>query len=454
MIVFDANKAASEIGAPTGKLHAAGPADDAVSTGGASTAPGGRRRSYYIDWLRAFLTLVVVLHHCVTAYLGSSPWAKKKKDDNALWLLFQLFVVGNQAYFMTVFFFLSGLYVPSSYRRKGALKFLADRTLRLVLPCIVYSFLVPPFTMYWNDLAAGKPGDMAAAYRTWLKPGWPTNYVLPTGPPWFVWMLWCFNVAYVILQLIGSIPAIQALTERLTDRLPRAPSGASLPTLAAALGEYTRRQTLIGAGAVTGALTLLQYATRMLDAFAFDVKPASFISRGPFVAFMPDFLVVYILAFALGIYATPRALNLLPHGWSAWCLSVSGVWWLLAGWVPNITLHSVLSMQAGSGPFAAAWLLRTFVEQSFCVFWSLGLICLFRDALNARPNAFGKQIIGAAYGAYLVHPVMILFFARAAMGLAAPSFVVNAVVIGAPVVVTAWAVAIALKAIPGADRVL
>jgi glucan biosynthesis protein C len=452
MIVFDANKDAS---APGAKLLA-GPADDAVSVGGASAAtaaPGGRRRSYYIDWLRAFLTLVVVVHHCVTAYLGSSPWAKKKKDnDNALWLLFQLFVVGNQAYFMTVFFFISGLYVPASLRRKGAAKFLADRTLRLVLPCIVYSSLVPPFTMYWNDLAAGKPGDIGNAFRVWFKPGWPTTYVLPTGPPWFVWMLWCFNVAYVILARLAALPPARALF----SRLPRAKdSSGSLPMLAAVgLGHYSARQTAIGAAAITCAFTGLQYAVRMLNNFAFDVKPASFISRGPFVAFMPDFFVVYVVAFGLGIYATPRALNRLPAGWAGWCLSGAGVWWLLAGWIPNITLHGVMAAQAGAGPFAGAWLLRTFVEQSFCVAWSLGLIVLFRDAFNARPNALGRQVIGAAYGAYLVHPILILFFARAAMGLAAPSYVVNAAAIAAPVAVCSWLVAAALRAIPGADRVL
>lgn len=74
-----------------------------------------RPRTYYVDWLRAFLTVLVVVHHCITAYQSSYAWAAKK-GDTALWLLSQLFVGANQAYFMTLFFFLSGLYVPGSYR--------------------------------------------------------------------------------------------------------------------------------------------------------------------------------------------------------------------------------------------------------------------------------------------------------------------------------------------------
>lgn len=71
-------------------------------------------------------------------------------------------------------------------RRKGPLAFIWDRTLRLVLPCIFYSFLAPPFILMWNEMAKNPNGNALTAwgnaYRGWLKPGWPTTYVLPTGP--------------------------------------------------------------------------------------------------------------------------------------------------------------------------------------------------------------------------------------------------------------------------------
>lgn len=159
--------------------------DAAVQLEQAAPKRVARPRTYYVDWLRAFLTVLVVLHHCITAYQSSYAWAAKR-GDTALWLLSQLFVGANQAYFMTLFFFLSGLYVPGSYKRKGPGAFMWDRTLRLVLPCIVYSFLAPPFILMWNELAKNPNAKAAealgAAYRGWLKPGWPTTYVLPTGP--------------------------------------------------------------------------------------------------------------------------------------------------------------------------------------------------------------------------------------------------------------------------------
>jgi len=105
-------------------LTAAAAAEFPESSGVTKSKP----RTFYIDWLRLFLTVLVVLHHCVTAY-QTYPYAGKVKNDTALWLFSNLFVFGNQAYFMTLFFFISGIYVPASLKRKGAVQFLWDRTL-------------------------------------------------------------------------------------------------------------------------------------------------------------------------------------------------------------------------------------------------------------------------------------------------------------------------------------
>lgn len=151
----------------------------------AGPAAAAKPRTFYVDWLRAFLTVLVVLHHCMAAYQSNYAWAAKR-GDTALWLLSQLFVGANQAYFMTLFFFMSGLFVPGSYRRKGTWSFLWDRSLRLVVPCLVYSFVAPPFILMLNEMAKSPSANVgqvwANFYRLWLKPGWPTTYILATGP--------------------------------------------------------------------------------------------------------------------------------------------------------------------------------------------------------------------------------------------------------------------------------
>lgn len=79
---------------------------------------------------------------------------------------------------------------PQPHRRKGTGKFLLDRTLRLVVPCIFYSFLAPPFILFWNEMAKNPAADPAAVlasqFKMWLQPGWPSKYNLATGPVSFV----------------------------------------------------------------------------------------------------------------------------------------------------------------------------------------------------------------------------------------------------------------------------
>ena len=62
---------------------------------------------------------------------------------------------------MGFLFFLGGLFVPSSYDRKGAARFLRDRFIRLGVPSLLFMLVVHPFTgqflLHWwkNDFANG-----------------------------------------------------------------------------------------------------------------------------------------------------------------------------------------------------------------------------------------------------------------------------------------------------------
>eukprot|EP00775_Hariotina_reticulata_P012003 gene12003-12147_t len=431
-----------------------------LATAAELSSSKAKPRMFYIDWLRLFLTVLVVLHHCVTAY-QTFPYANKVKNDLSLWLFGQLFVYGNQAYFMTLFFFISGIYVPASYKRKGAVQFLWDRTLRLVLPCLVYSMLFAPFLIWWNKRAVDPSASIAEAFQGWFKPGWPTTYVLPTGPPWFIWMLWCFNVAYAVLAILLQpvLDAVQRIRSRRRSSIDGSDdfSAQQLPKVDREMYYYSRKQWMKWGFIIIMVLFAVQYGTRMLDMFVFNFRPGTFIKYGPFVSFMPDYFPVYVVAFGLGTFSGPSKWNVLvrlPKDMAWWWLGAAGVWWVQVGWLPNVVLNSAMAMKWGEEAFVATWLLRTFVEQSFCVVWSAGLLVLFRECFNTKPGKVWSKIVNAAYGAYIVHPVVIALFTRAIAPVAFATSVCSAVAISGPVVFTTWVVAIAARAIPWADRVL
>ena len=102
-----------------------------------------KKRTYYLDNLRIYLTILVILHHATLAYGGVGGWAIHDViTDEISPILFTFFNALNQSYFMTAFFLLAGYFTPRSLERKGAKTFLFDRIIRLGIPLLVYATLI------------------------------------------------------------------------------------------------------------------------------------------------------------------------------------------------------------------------------------------------------------------------------------------------------------------------
>src|SRR5207245_2954814 len=82
------------------------------------------------------------------------------------------------------FFFLSGLFVWPSLKRKGARIFLHDRVLRLGIPFALVVALLMPLANYPTYLQTTADPSFTGFWRHWLAlPFW------PCGPMWFLWLL-------------------------------------------------------------------------------------------------------------------------------------------------------------------------------------------------------------------------------------------------------------------------
>src|SRR5437899_12847686 len=94
----------------------------------AQAAPTARTRNFALDRTRTFLTLVVLLHHSVI------PYTYFGHTDPKSWIGFDCVVLATDSFFMTLFFFLSGLFVWPGLVPKAPQIFLRDRLLRPKLP--------------------------------------------------------------------------------------------------------------------------------------------------------------------------------------------------------------------------------------------------------------------------------------------------------------------------------
>jgi hypothetical protein len=112
--------------------------------------------------------VLVLAHHSVLAYLdlplpvtkslAAQPqlWrAFPIVDRAAPWTGFTVFSSFNDNFLMSLIFFISGLFVWSSLRRKGAGTFARDRMVRLGIPFLAAAAIVAPIAYYPAYLETG-----------------------------------------------------------------------------------------------------------------------------------------------------------------------------------------------------------------------------------------------------------------------------------------------------------
>src|SRR5262245_8302178 len=103
---------------------------DAVAQPRAPAMVGHAEYHVALGYLRAFATVLVVAHHSLLGYaqftpvsaFGTEPqwWRGFPIVDAQRWSGFDLVLACNDVFLMSLMFFISGLFVWSSLRRKGS----------------------------------------------------------------------------------------------------------------------------------------------------------------------------------------------------------------------------------------------------------------------------------------------------------------------------------------------
>ncbi len=142
------------------------------------------KRIYFLDLIRVFLAIVVFCHHSAISFGALGDWYYLSRDSvsGITQVLLSVNMGVDQAYFMSLFFFISAYFLPGTIDRKGVKSFMMDRINRLGIPLLLFYFVLSPFLVYW-------------IYGFWGKPD--------LGPMWFVFSLLFFEFAYVVYRSFG-----------------------------------------------------------------------------------------------------------------------------------------------------------------------------------------------------------------------------------------------------------
>lgn len=100
------------------------------------------KRQYYLDNLKAFLTLLIIFHHAGQAYGNGGGWAYSPSNPAEFMPWIWHFFAVNAGFFMGLFFLVSGYFVPASYDRQGGKTFIKKKLIRLGIPLLVMGGII------------------------------------------------------------------------------------------------------------------------------------------------------------------------------------------------------------------------------------------------------------------------------------------------------------------------
>lgn len=320
-------------------------------------------RLFYVDNLRIFMIILVVLHHLAITYGAPGSWYYNESEAGFPEVLFMaMFVATNQSFFMGFFFFLSAFFIIPSLDRKGTGKFISERLIRLGIPLLLFYFLLNPLSVYLHHhFIQHKP----ETYLQFLANGWARGF----GPLWFVEALIMFTFLFLLLK------------DRLGKIKMKFPGTFSILVFA-------------------GFTAFLQFLIRIKLPVGWSM---------PFTGFQFPFFMQYIFLFALGIIAY-------RNNWTEYITFEMGKRWLFFAQILIITGFPLLfiaggAMETGPEPFMGGFTWQNlgyaFWEQFTGVSLMLGLTGIFKERLNNH-GAFAKLLSAAAYGVFVFHAPLIV----------------------------------------------
>jgi glucans biosynthesis protein C len=375
-------------------------------------------RFAYLDNLRSFVVLLVVVMHSNVTYSGMGSWYYREVRSEQLSLvpklLFALYGCFTQAWFMGLLFFVSGLLAAGAFARKGTGAFLRERLFRLGAPLLLYMLVVHPLTVYFF-VDHGRylhTMNLALFYAGFLFKG----YVFSaTGPLWFAEALLLFCFAYAGFRALRARPQSAPKT---------APSGSTFLGLA----------LLTGIGA---------FLIRLVWPIGTNVLNLQFC-----------FFASYIVLFILGVRAGEQKwLEAIPETSSRRWLH-AGLWigipaWFLlivatrAPWGRPALIEGGLHWQAAG---YAIW------EGFVAIAMSIGLLGFFRRRVN-HENRFTRLLSSNCFRIYMFHTPILVAISVLLASWQAPALLKHAVVAPlaclASLVLSEWI----LRRIPGLESI-
>ncbi|MCF2496679.1 acyltransferase family protein [Dyadobacter chenhuakuii] len=354
-------------------------------------------RAVWLDYLRSFVTLLVVAHHVALAYptfayFDATRYIRSTAPivDPQRWVGMDTFISFNDLFFMPLMFLISGLFVNKGLIKKGVSAYLRDRFIRLGIPFLIAEAVLIPLAYWPSFYQATHSTDLMAFLKDYI-----ITQRWPVGPPWFIWLLLAFDGVAVLI--FSSKPTFFVWVGNGLAKLSRHPI-----RLGAAL------YGLIALSLIPLSLWVGQY---------------TWVGRwGPF-DFQLNRVLFYLSFFLLGscLGATDwqsylfTAGKLLGKSWWAWLLSsliCFGLFTLVARWSAYQVKQGHLSPLQGYFWYDLMFVASCLASMSAC-------LSFFKQTI-IKPIRSWDSLSANAYGIYVVHYGFVTWFQFGFLGINLP----------------------------------
>ncbi len=357
-------------------------------------------RNLWVDYLRSALTVLVVAHHSSLAY---TTFSKFDSDayinsthpivDTKKWIGLDIFENFNDIFFMSLMFLIGGLFLSKSIARKGTLHFIKDRFYRLFIPFLFGGTLLMLFAYFPSYVVAHHSTNIISYLKDFF-----TIEKWPVGPPWFIWVLFAFNLLFALFN-----PILKKVNEKSGIELSR----------------FQNKPLLFFA--LLFAITWLLYVP-----LAYNVGAGTWTGIGPF-DFQLSRILLYFGYFMIGVFIGNADFNngifseksLVVKKWWLWGLLSFIVYFVLTVTVGKKFLEQMVTHNTINA--LSAWMIYYTIYVASCTTSSIAFIAIFRNQIRVK-KSWWSSLSENAYLIYLIHFVFVTWIQYSLLSLDIPAF--------------------------------
>jgi glucan biosynthesis protein C len=388
-------------------------------------------RTYWLDYLRGFITVLVVAHHSALAYTTFAKFNPQVYNasthpivDTVRSISMDLFEDFNDVFFMSLMFLISGIFVLPSLARKGPRQFRLDRSRRLFIPFLITVTFITPIGYFASWLLAHHNWDLRAFLVDYI-----TVEHWPPGPPWFIGILYIFN-RIISRVYVRWRPTLDRWARYIADHSSR-PFGLFIRAYGLTLVLFLPLVLLFGSSAWIGIGPFAIQLSRIL------------LYAGYFVVGM----LIGAAGTDKGLLADNSALMRYRPLWVILCLLAYTLLKAAGYFIQILEDHGHLSEIPARLLYRPIWTLS-------CVASCMAFLAVFHRIFQKTTSPrIWESLAANAYGIYLIHWVFVLWLQYLLISVALPAvpkFFLT--LIGS--LALSWAITALLRKIPVAGKYL